>query len=84
MILNYLSRLANPTPYVYFMPSDVLIYGEQHMLDGFRSTPPDLVVLVHKDTSEFGARFFGTDYGRPLYGWIRENYDPVARVGAST
>jgi hypothetical protein len=80
-MLNYLSRRVNPTPYIYFMPSDLLIYGEERMLERFRSTPPDFIALVHKDSSEFGARFFGKDYGRALHSWIQENYRVVGQVG---
>jgi len=81
-IIVRFNRRANPTPFIYYMPSDLLIAGEGRMLERFRATPPDHVVLVHKDTSEFGARFFGRDYGRDLGAWIRRDYRPVARVGS--
>jgi hypothetical protein len=81
-MLGYLSRRVNPTPYVYYMPSDLMMYGEGQVLQSFRSTPPDFIVLVHKDSSEFGARFFGREYGRVLYSWIHENYGVVEQVGA--
>lgn len=81
-MIGYLSRRVNPTPYIYYMPSDLMIYGEDRMLERFRSTPPDFVVLVHKDSSEFGARFFGQDYGRELYAWLVENYGIVGQVGS--
>jgi len=40
------------------------------------------VVLVHKDTSEGGYRFFGRDYARELFAWIQSDYRPVLTVGA--
>jgi hypothetical protein len=52
------------------------------MLDAFRANPPDWISLVHKDTSEFGFRFFGQDYGKALFAWIMEAYEPVGVVGA--
>lgn len=80
-MLNYLLRRANPTPYVTFMPPELLIFGEARILDAFRAAPPDIVVLIHKDTSEYGFRYFGRDYGRALFEWIKRHYRPVLLVG---
>jgi hypothetical protein len=51
------------------------------MLEALEAAPPDFVLLVHKDTSEFGYRFFGRNYGMFIRLWIRENYEEVALVG---
>jgi len=82
VVLNYLSRRPNPTPYINFMPPELLMFGEDRILDSFTDTPPDVIVLLHKDTSEYGARFFGQDYGRELYAWITANYRQVRQFGA--
>ena len=81
LTLNYLSRRASSIPYIYFMPSDMVMYGEDRVLQSFRSTPPDFVALVQHDSSDFGPRFFGRDYAKPLYEAIRERYRPIALVG---
>jgi hypothetical protein len=81
VMINYLSRRVNPTPYNYFMPTDLMIYGEENMLKAFQANPPDYVCLVHKDTSEFGFTFFGRDYGQTLYSWIQRNYRRVKLIG---
>src|SRR5438093_11717465 len=82
VMLNYLSRRASPTAYTNFMPPELAFYGEERMLAALRAAPPDYVALVHKDTREYGVRFFGHDYGRRLYAWIRRNYREVATFGA--
>jgi hypothetical protein len=82
VMLNFLLRRPNPTPYTNFMPSEVILFGEAGMLEAFKAHPPDWISLVHKDTSEFGFRFFGQDYGQALYAWIMEAYQPVGVVGA--
>ena len=64
------------------MPPELAFYGEERMLAALRAAPPDYVALVHKDTREYGVRFFGHDYGRRLYAWIRRNYREVATFGA--
>lgn len=82
VMLNYLARRKNPTPYTNFMPPEMIVFHEAKMLAAFRADPPDFVILVHKDTSEYGPRFFGQDYGVALFNWIRENYHPISQVGA--
>jgi len=82
VMLNYLSRRPSPTPYTNFMPPELAFYGEERMLAALRATPPDYVALVHKDTREYGVRFFGRDYGQRVYAWIRRNYREVATFGA--
>ena len=81
-MLNYLTRRRNPTPYISFMPLELLLFGEDRILASFKQNPPDFVVLCHKDTSEYGYRFFGRDYGQKLYRWIRRNYRRVSLLGA--
>jgi len=82
VMLNFLLRRPNPTPYTNFMPTEVVFFGEAGMLEAFKAHPPDWISLVHKDTSEFGFRFFGQDYGQSLYAWIMDAYQPVGVVGA--
>ncbi len=86
IMINYLSRRQTATPYVNFNPPDLLLFGEDRMLAAMNATPPDYIFLVHKDTSEFGERFFGRDYGRKLFAWIEENYReqplPMLDLGA--
>jgi hypothetical protein len=59
-----------------------MVFKEDPMLDAFEGHPPDYVALVSLDTSEFGPRFFGRDYGRKLGEWIRANYHTVSLFGA--
>ena len=80
-MVNYLSRRANSTPYLFFAPTALAINGEDRMLDAFKSKPPDFIVLFHKDASEFGYQFFGKGYGERIMSWIRRNYRRVKLVG---
>ena len=80
--LNYLSRLANSTPYPILMPTEMTMFGEDRILDGFRAHPPDFVALVHRDTSAFAVRFFGRDYATRIYAWVADAYEPVFLAGA--
>ncbi len=82
VMLNFLLRRPNPTPFTNFMPTEMILFGETKILAAFREHPPDWIALVHKDTSEFGFRFFGQNYGRKLFAWIMAAYRPVGVVGA--
>jgi 4-amino-4-deoxy-L-arabinose transferase-like glycosyltransferase len=81
VMINYLARRVNPTPYINFMPPELIIFGERAILEAFRADPPDYVLLVHKKTVEYGALFFGRGYGRRLLAWVKAHYHPVRLFG---
>ncbi len=81
VMLNYLARLANPTPYFNFMPPEILLFGESTTVAAFRAHPPDLVLLAHKDTTEYGPRWFGRNYATELGSWLQAEYQEVQRFG---
>ncbi len=81
-MINFLAGKINPTPYIIFMPSDLIMFGEKQVIETFAAHPPDYIVLVHKDTSEYGYRFFGKDYGISLMDWIRNHYLLVKGIGS--
>jgi len=80
-MINYLARRRNPLRYGNFNPHQVATFGEEAMIREFEARPPDLVALVHADTSVFGVRFFGRDYAVKLADWIHAHYDVVRRIG---
>jgi hypothetical protein len=83
VMLNYQTRRSNPTPYINFMLPEWKTYGEKNILSAFQKNPPDYVVLVHKDTSEYGVDYFGQTeaYGLKTMQWINANYSPVYLIG---
>ncbi len=82
VMVNYLTRRVNPTRHLNFVPPEIMIFGEGQILEDLRAQPPDYVVLVHRETREYGLPLFGTDYAPRLLEWAREQYEPVAQVGA--
>jgi hypothetical protein len=70
VLINYLSRRPNPTP-----------YGEERMTESYRRHPPDYLLLVHRETAAYGGEFFGKDFAREFYRWIMANYQPVTQIG---
>ncbi len=82
-MINYLTRRRNPTPYIVFM-SEIYAFGEETMAAPYRATPPDYLLLVHRETGEYGLDFFGKKkgYGLEMLQWIDANYAPVKVIGA--
>jgi hypothetical protein len=80
-MINYLSRRRNPTNYIVLMPTDFMMYGEDHVLQDFQAHPPDYVLLCHRDTTEYGVPLFGHDYGQILSAWIHSNYREIVLIG---
>lgn len=81
VMLNYLARRVNPTPYINFMPPEMSLYGSDRIVQAFRENSPDYLVFVHKRTGLYGVPFFGRDYGRALYGWALANYRAIETFG---
>lgn len=81
VMLNYLLRAPNPTPYTNLVPVQVGLFGEGNIVDAFEATPPDIIVLVHRETSEYGYPYFGRDYGRRLFDWVADHYVPTILFG---
>ena len=83
VMLNYLSRHASPLHVVNLMPPELITFGEEGVVASLQAAPPDFVVLVHKDTSEYGYPLFGTDqrYGKNTIEWVRARYHAVRTLG---
>jgi hypothetical protein len=81
VMLNYLARAPAPTRFVNLMPPELQMFGEATIRDALAAAPPDLVAVVHKDTAEYGVRFFGRDYARTIQAWLDPRYERVALFG---
>lgn len=83
VMINYLTRRVNPTPFIEYMPDAVAwMGGEGPILAAHMKAPPDLILLVHRDTTEHGATFFGRDFAQATMSWIERNYTPVGLIGS--
>jgi hypothetical protein len=81
VMINYLLRRRTPARYINYMPPELLMFGEERILADFAARPPEWIVLAHKPTAEYGLPFFGQDYGRELFAWIRAHYAVAAAFG---
>jgi hypothetical protein len=81
--LNYLTRRINPTPCLFWDPVCMAVLGQDVMTDRFQASPPDYVLLLEQDDSDFGIKYFGSSpqYGERLMQWIKQNYKVVLVIG---
>ena len=82
IMLNYLLRRVNPTGHINFMPPELIMFGEAKILADLEARPPDWIVILHRETSEYGVDFFGKDYGISIMNWVREQYQVAYKIGA--
>ncbi len=80
-MLNYLSKRRNPSGQTLAVPTALALIGEDRVIRDLAGAPPDLIAIVHKDTSDEGARAFATDYAVDLGRWIQDNYREVIVFG---
>lgn len=75
VMLNYLLRCKNPSPYVNFMPPELVMFGEEQMVKRFRSNPSEYVLLVNRPVPEYDKDYFGEPgYGDQIMRWVNDNY----------
>ena len=74
-ILNLLSGRRNPIRHKLYLPGYLTEANEEMILEELRQGRPAAVVIWRRASSEYDRSLFGEDYGRRIFGWIRENYD---------
>lgn len=82
-LVNYLSRRPNPTGFINFVPADVQMFGESAMLAALRSAPPEYIIMISRDTSEYGAAYLGQGYGYGIFSFVSSRYAPVLQIGSA-
>lgn len=82
-LVNYLARRPNPTRFINFVPADVQMFGEGTMLAALRGAPPAYLIMISRDTSEYGAAYLGQGYGYGLFSFVSSRYEPVLQIGSA-
>lgn len=76
-MVNYLTRHASPVPvWNGIMP-------EKAYVEQLQSNPPDYVVLISRDLSEFADQRYGVEGGpgHEIIKWVLANYRLEKRTG---
>lgn len=81
-MINYQARRINPTKIINLLPPEVMMFTEGALLQSIRENAPEYILLMHRDTSNYGVRFFGRDYGQGIMDWIATHYHEVHQIGS--
>jgi hypothetical protein len=79
LMVNFLAGRVVASKYLVLMPPEVMMFGVDRIVDDWRRSPPDDVLLIDTDFAEYGAGDFDTGYGAPLYDWMRGHYHLAMR-----
>jgi hypothetical protein len=83
VMMNYLLRIENPTPFVNFMPPEFIMFGEEQIVGAFAARSPDLILMTNRGTNEYGYVGFGLGFGEKLVKWVERNYYPEKKIEES-
>ena len=73
--INYFSAIPSPLSRYIFTPIETAAPGvETEILSQMRVRPPEYVIVLHRDVSEFGSRGFGVDYDLEIRDFLSERY----------
>jgi hypothetical protein len=84
VLINYIQRLESPLAEFQFLPAALTNGQAEKYVERLRLRPPELVVLLPRDTREHGVvNFFGEsrDHGAEIVEWLSEDYLPIAGEG---
>lgn len=79
VMLNYLLRKRNPTPYLLFNPWESSVHGgDDHIADAVIQAAPDYAVIVTMDMTIHGRGNFGSpEFGGRIVQFLNAHYDVV-------
>lgn len=85
VMLNYLSRRSNPTPYTTFVLPEWDAFGEKQILEAYDAHRPDFIAVTYLDGGsgfEYGVGTFGDSerYGLKTMQWIYHHYTVVHSI----
>jgi hypothetical protein len=83
VMMNYVLRVPTPIQLYDYLPHHLAMLGEDSIIRQLSAEPPEWIVVVGTNLSDYGATFFGVEKqaGRMLARWIKQNYEAVQQVG---
>jgi hypothetical protein len=80
LIINYLMRRPSPFRYDAITAGALTsLFGETAMFDSLRNAHPKFILLIHRESKEFGEGFLGSNIrnGKRIMDWIESHYTCV-------
>jgi hypothetical protein len=80
-IMYALTGTEAPNRWYMVAPGFLSPSQEDDYIADLKRSGTDYIVLTTRNTSEYGAPYFGIDYDRKIYQWIKGNYRVVEQFG---
>ena len=77
-VLNFLSGRRNPLRHKLYLPGYLSDENESDIVSELSGIRPAAIVILNRETPEYGRRFFGKNYGKRVWSLIEENYRPTS------
>ena len=84
LMLNYLARKPSPVSPFFFFSAATNGGREAELVRQLERKPPDWVVIISRDLSEYGIKRYGeaAGHGKEMLEWVRLNYELTYSIGA--
>jgi len=80
-MLNFLSGLPNPTPYMTLMPPEWIAFGARNIKAAYQTHPPTWVIFLDRSMAEYGFPTLCAGYGAALCRFFAAHYTEAAQFG---
>jgi hypothetical protein len=80
-MINFLSNRPSDDKYYSLIPNYVETLGEDNIVSDLTKHSPDYIFINNRDCSDYGFRYFGSDFGFKVNGFIMQNYKFVKSFG---
>lgn len=79
--LNYFSQRDNPLGLYLYTPPPIRLAGEETLISWLIQHNVDYIIILQRETDEYGYARFGMDYGKRISSWIYDQYVIVEQFG---
>lgn len=79
--LNYFSQRENPLKFYLYTPPPIRIAGQEAAISWLIQYNMDYIIILQRETDEYGSPRFGMDYGERISSWIYDQYSVVEQFG---
>ncbi len=72
--INFFTGRDSDNYYHSLIPLYVETFGEKNIIEHFKKTKPEYIIINNRDTSDYGYRYMCLDYAVGFCSYIKENY----------
>lgn len=78
VMINSMVKKPSGSFYYNITPPYIEAFGENKIISDTKKNPPDYIIINNRDSSDYGHRYFCTNYGQKICKYIKSSYTPIA------